>query len=341
MEDTVFDVGLFVRLYYNINVKFMKKVTSYDDEIYILTTDMEKTYLLKAITMKDDEEIRTQEAIGDVMIRLANAGFSVPVWIKKKDGSTSTLYPIGKSKPSFLVLQSFLQGSVLDDIICSQKEMIDLIFKCGQKLAAIARHFKGEDFSHLSRPKSEWNLLQVDIYRPYLAELSDQIREHCQNAIHTFETMVVPKLFSFQAGFIHADGNACNFIISPNGSGWKLTGVIDFGDCCMSHYVVDAGTFIADMMEKAQSSNFDIHEAAKHAYQGYINVLPLNRDEIEVLDLVVAARFAQNISIGTHLMNLKPEKCDLVMQTVKPCSEILTTLSSISRKQIHELWTIS
>nr|CAB3255089.1 hydroxylysine kinase [Phallusia mammillata] len=361
MEDTILEVRHFVKLHYDINVKVVKKVTSYIDENYILTTDTEKTYLLKVITVKDNDDIRTQKAIADVMIRLGSAGFNLPVRLAANNGSTSILCPFGKSKLSFLVLQTFLQGSLLDDIICGEKDMVNLIFECGQKLAAIARHFKvvnteaskdiqkviihlilqGEVLSHLSRPKSEWNLLQVDLYRHYVAELNDQIREHCQNAIHTFATMVVPKLSSFQSGFIHADGNACNFIVSPKEIGWKITGVIDFGDSCTSYYIVDVATLLTYMMQKAQSSNLDIHEVAKHAYQGYINVLPLNQDEIAVLDLVVAARLAQSISIGSHMIKLEPEKSHLIGQSIKPCSEILTKLSSISRKQIRELWAIS
>ena len=73
---------------------------------------------------------------------------------------------------------------------------------------------------------------------------------------------------------------------------YYISGLVDFADANSSIYVYELAIVMADMMSSIDE--IDPLETGRRLFKGYVEVLPLNEEELSVLKLCICIRLLQN-----------------------------------------------
>lgn len=96
--------------------------------------------------------------------------------------------------------------------------------------------------------------------------------------IEEFETKVLKNKDLFEKSIIHGDFNEQNIVVAVNQEGWKIHGVLDFGDTQYSALVFELAIAITYMVLQDKSL-----DAAGYVIAGYSTVRTIPEHEYEVL----------------------------------------------------------
>ena len=115
---------------------------------------------------------------------------------------------------------------------------------------------------------------------------------------------------------------------------YEIFGVIDFGDSSRDCYVFEVA--IA-MMVMGMARDFDPFLAASHVLAGYRSKFPLNDNELGVLKLCLAARWAQSLVMGQYTYQQDPGNLYL-LSTAKSGWAILKQLWETPTEELVRQW---
>jgi 4-aminobutyrate aminotransferase-like enzyme/Ser/Thr protein kinase RdoA (MazF antagonist) len=150
------------------------------------------------------------------------------------------------------------------------------------------------DFEHAAARRAlKWDLARAGWAREYLDAVPDAHRRGiATRVLDAFDTRVQPQLALLRAGVIYNDGNDHNVLVDgPGPLDQRVVGLIDFGDLVHSNLVADLAIAAAyALLDKP-----DPVEAVAHVAAGFHSVLPLEEEEIEVLDTLVRTRLAVSV----------------------------------------------
>ena len=92
---------------------------------------------------------------------------------------------------------------------------------------------------------------------------------------------------------MHGDFNLDNLLLDEQG---RITGILDFGDCCHTALAADVAVAVASFLRGRPPE--DAFRVARIALDGFASRLPLEPLELELLGDLVAARLAAIVSIS-------------------------------------------
>ena len=147
------------------------------------------------------------------------------------------------------------------------------------------------------------------------AAVSDQnrtklVREVCES----FKKEVEPKLHLFPKQTIHADLSHTNIIVTPDGR----FGFIDFGDMNYSCRIFDLAIALMYILNNADDLSCGNTRMAGHFFAGYYSVNPLTEEEVELLHVLVSARFCVSLVIGAYTNKyLDPGNDEYLLQSAR------------------------
>ncbi len=113
-------------------------------------------------------------------------------------------------------------------------------------------------------------------------------------------TGVLPALPALRAQVIHNDLTLDNLLMDAAG---RVTGVIDFGDMTHTPLVLDVPATLQSLVRDRS----DIFDVAGAFLSGYTSVVPLERDEGDLLGDLVLGRMAQTILISVWRTRRYPD----------------------------------
>ena len=158
--------------------------------------------------------------------------------------------------------------------------------------------------AHLSNPtikakETVWDLKHFQKSWAYLSDIPDAkdrnlVRYFCVQ----FTAHVVPVQYGLRQGIIHGDTNDWNLLVDRE----KITGIIDFGDMCHSWLINEIAiglTYI--LMEKENPLPI-----AAHVISAYHDQMPLERQELDILYYLIAARLCTSVLNSAHSKLQKP-----------------------------------
>ncbi|XP_060557771.1 hydroxylysine kinase-like isoform X2 [Ruditapes philippinarum] len=154
-----------------------------------------------------------------------------------------------------------------------------------------------------------WELTGTPKLKPLIEKYCDNdIKELAENIIKAFENKILPVITSFQKGYIHGDFNDCNFIVLQTLTKvdkYTISGLIDYGDACVSFYVYEIATLMADMMAVCQGKQ-NPFEVGKLILRGYRKEFELNSVELDNLRLIICIRMIQYYVLGAEILEKDP-----------------------------------
>ena len=142
---------------------------------------------------------------------------------------------------------------------------------------------------------------------PRLRSLLDEIGEPGRQAlvarmVDRYEERVLPKWGRLRGQVVHGDFNLDNLLLDEQG---RVTGILDFGDCCHSALAADVAVALASFLRGRPTE--DAFRVARIALDGFASRLPLEPLELELLGDLVAARLAAIVSISAWRTRRFPE----------------------------------
>jgi len=139
-----------------------------------------------------------------------------------------------------------------------------------------------------------WNLRATPRLRPLLDEITDSSRRALvTHALDRFEERVAPRWERLRGQVVHGDFNLDNLLLDRHD---RVTGILDFGDCCHTALAADVAVALASFLRGRPTE--DAFRVARIALDGFTSRLPLEPLELELLGDLVAARLAAIVAIS-------------------------------------------
>jgi 4-aminobutyrate aminotransferase-like enzyme/Ser/Thr protein kinase RdoA (MazF antagonist) len=153
-----------------------------------------------------------------------------------------------------------------------------------------------------------WSVQAAPRLRPLLDEIPDPSRRALvAQALDRYEERVQPQWKRLRGQVVHGDFNLDNLLVDEQG---RISGIVDFGDCCHSALAADVAIALASFLRGRPVE--DAFRVARIAVDGFASRFPLEPLELELLGDLVAARLAAIVSISAWRSSRFPENADYI-----------------------------
>ena len=167
------------------------------------------------------------------------------------------------------------------------------------------------------------------------AAVSDENRTKIvRDVCESFKKEVAPKLHLLPRQTIHADANDTNIIITPDNS----FGFIDFGDLNYSCRIFELAISLMYILNIADDLSCGNTRMAGHFFAGYYSVNPLSEEELELLHVLVAARFCQSLVIGAYTNKYLDPDNEYLLETARHGWKNLEAFWKLPKEEVLETW---
>ena len=225
------------------------------------------------------------------------AGFQphLPRIIENKYGNIETGIKIHKNNHNRLRLIAFIEGiemSRLSDI------SDNLLIELGRTLASF--DIAMQAFDHpFARRNHRWNLAAAGQHEDEIRLIADPAkRELLAGSFATWHE-AREKVAEVPWQFIHGDGHDENILVE----GERVTGLIDFGDCCHNPTICELAICLTYLMMRGDEPL----RTATVITAGYQEVRPLAAEETALLYPLVCARLAVSACVANRRKAIDPE----------------------------------
>lgn len=238
-------------------------------------------YVLKIINTLDSKKEKFFDAQTQMLLYLRQQAVECPKPVMNIYGKYHKLVQM-KQKVHLVRLLEFLPGEMLVSVPKSQ----NLFYQAGEYVALIDKSLKRFTHEGLETRRSLWMIDAFPEVSKFLYAVEDAVKQAIvQQVLDAFEKQVVPNLGSLAKGVIHGDFNEHNILVRKNDvpDEYRISGLIDFGDSCVSHYVYELAIALVYMM--LQTSDL---ETGGFVIAGYEMVRPIPDKEKEVLKVNIS-----------------------------------------------------
>ncbi|MGZ4441234.1 MAG: aminotransferase class III-fold pyridoxal phosphate-dependent enzyme, partial [Gaiellaceae bacterium] len=175
-----------------------------------------------------------------------------------------------------------------------------------------------------------WNLHAAPRLRPLLDDIAEpQSQALVARTLDRYEERVLPKWKRLRSQVVHGDFNLDNLLLDEQG---RVTGILDFGDCCHTALAADVAVALASLMRGRPSE--DAFRVARLALDGFASRLPLEPLELELLGDLVAARLAAIVSISAWRSHRFPDNAAYIEAWDDDSWRLLELLDGLAPEEI-------
>ena len=275
--------------HYGINGQ-MRPLTGERDRNYRLTSERSGEHFMLKISHPSEAplvaDFQTQALLH---IAATDPGLPVQRIVPTSDGRPSFLCDPGDGLPRVVRLFSYLPGLPLPEAPRTAAQQLNL----ARMLARLDLALQGFDHpaGALALP---WDIQRADGVRGLLQHVGDPARRALAGRmLDRFEHDTKPVLAGLRAQPIHNDFNIYNVLVDPEDTD-RIAGILDFGDMVRAPLIDDLAVAAAYQLDPAGDALAGIVPfiAAYHA------VLPLAREEVDVLFSLITARLVMVVAIS-------------------------------------------
>lgn len=270
----------------------------------------EKNHLLKHYTNPEEFSLISAEDSILQELNKSNLPFLIPASLQEmaryEDGSFSRLLP-------------FIEGDLLSSVDPSDLLMNDF----GRAVGHLNKELLDVKNDTIQARELFWDMKHALLNEHKKAFIEDpKDRKLITYYFDLFEHHILPVQHQLRYSIIHSDLNDNNIIIADQ----KVSGIIDFGDITYSPLIYEVAIAATYIMLANEKSPFDM---ARAFIQGYHSVLPLKKEEIELLYLLIPSRLCVSVC---NSAKKKAEGADTeyVLISEKPAWNLLRKWISIN-----------
>ncbi|XP_036378022.1 hydroxylysine kinase [Megalops cyprinoides] len=323
---------------YGMTLSQVRPLPSYDDQNFYVAAAGGGEYVLKIMNTVDSQNPTLIEMQTHTMTFLHQRGIPAQTALPTLTGQMMSLEDIdcGSGCQKYLVrLLTYLPGTTIAKVPCSPQ----ILYQTGKMAAMMDRVLQGMEHPNLwvlQRKNFIWNLSNVPLLEPYLHVMDgDPVQQVVKEVIEMYKRQVLPNLGSFRKCINHGDFNDLNILVEPDDlEGYKISGILDFGDMSSGYYVFELAITIMYMMIESPNPI----EVGGPVLAGWESIIPLNEAERNALYLLVLGRFCQSLVLARHSVTLQPENEEYLMITAKTGIRHLIRLWELGKDEVERRW---
>jgi 4-aminobutyrate aminotransferase-like enzyme/Ser/Thr protein kinase RdoA (MazF antagonist) len=246
-------------------------------------------YVLKVHNPADPAEVVAMRSEAIAHIQRVDPLLPVAGPVPDRDGRDAVTVIAADGRPSVVQLFELLPGRHP-----SREELTPAaLVHFGAVAARLGRALRGF-FHAAARYEIDWDLRHTASLAGKLDHLTADERELVLEVLERFSGLVAPRFEGLRAQVVHNDLSRTNLLVD---SELRIVGITDFGDATHTALVCDLAIALADLLDGRP----DFLDLAPHLVGGYRSVVPLERDEAELLGDLVAARLATALALGSWM----------------------------------------
>jgi len=273
-----------------------RSLPSERDQNFHLRSDDGKEYVLKIANNSEQEAILDlQNSAMDYLAK--KLPFLTLSRVCRTTTGLSTITATGPKRTiHFVRLLTFVPGTTLARV---RQHSPELLYSLGLALGRIDHSLM--DFTHPAAFRElKWDLSRTLWIRNYTQYILDQRRRNLiEGFLNDFENRVVPVLAALRTSVIYNDANDYNVLVN---SKHRMIGFIDFGDMVHTQTVCELAVGAAyAMLHKS-----DPYAALASVVAGYQKVLPLTKQELEILLPLICARLCITVTNAAYQRTEEP-----------------------------------
>ncbi|XP_068176177.1 hydroxylysine kinase-like [Antennarius striatus] len=330
-------VELMKRLY-RLTPSEMNSLPSYCDQNFYVMTSEGDEYVLKIMNSDDSKNPTLIDVQTSLMSFLHQNKFPTPTALPTISGQLMSLEEkdCGYGCKKYLVrLLTYLPGTLISKVPLTPQ----LLYETGKmaaKMDEILQEFKHPDLSVLQREQFIWSLSNIPFLEAYIYVLDGHpLQAALKSVIHQYKSSVIPNHSNFRKGIVHGDLNDLNILVQPcESDGYKISGILDFGDLSSGYFIYELAITIAYMMVHHQTPI----EVGGPMLAGWENVFPLNKSEKDCLYVLVLSRFCQSIVYAHYFVIQNPENEEYLMVTAKKAVHAFRHLLELGKEEAEKVW---
>ena len=266
-----------------------------------LDTGDGRTFVVKVANPEDSAELLGLQ--NAAMTRLADAWRSsrAPRPIPSRDGGALCTLDSADGNPVRVRVLTFLPGTPLSGVEGRDPHSLRRLGTAVGEMDALLADL---EWPNLERDLP-WDLARAGWISAHTRRIPDREgRALVERWILQYRGRVVPHLGSLPRSLIHGDANDENVLVvrDPEG-GWRVAGLVDFGDMVHSHTVNDLAIACAYVLFGVA----DPLAAAGSVVAGYHRARPLSEPEIRVLFPLVGMRLCVSVMMSALAATEDPE----------------------------------
>ncbi|KAJ8374259.1 hypothetical protein SKAU_G00048390 [Synaphobranchus kaupii] len=268
---------------FGLTVTKIRPLPSYDDQNFHVRDSEGGEYVLKIMNSVFSQNMDVIELQTHAMAWLHQNGLPAQTALPNLTGTKMSLEDIdcGSGSQKYLVrLLTYLPGTTISKIACSPQMLyqvgrmaatMDIILhklspptepgtrtpspSPGPIVSQTQDQMEHPKLSALQRENWLWNLANLPMLEPYLQTYEgEHEKQVVKDVMKMFETQVLVNMSSFRKCINHGDFNDLNILVEPDATtGYRITGILDFGDMSNGYYVFELAITIMYMMIESQS----------------------------------------------------------------------------------------
>ena len=181
-----------------------------------------------------------------------------------------------------------------------------------------------------------WDLASLPDVRKHLPLIDDaEKRELAERVICGFEEEVMPHIHTMTRGIIHGDFNGMNVLLSRSGTGYAVTGCIDFGDIVYSCDVFELAITLAYAMLQKEEDPLNY---SSPIIPGYLAAFPLAEAEFRCLYYCILGRMVQSAVTGEAQFKQQPWNSYLLLAP-KRFWKLVREILNLGRDEVEKIWS--
>ncbi|KAM9357589.1 hydroxylysine kinase [Symphorus nematophorus] len=326
-----------VKRFFGLTASEIRSLPSYDDQnFYVLAVEGDE-YVLKIMNSEDSKNFNLIDVQTCAMSFLQQNGLPAQTALPTTSGQLICLEEAdcGYGRQEYLVrMLTYLPGTTISKVPLTPK----LLYETGKTAARMDKILQQFEHPHLGLLGREfvWGLSYLHLLEKYINVLDgDPLQEVVKSVLHQYQTSVIPKCSDFRKCINHGDFNDLNILVQPDdGDGYRISGILDFGDMSSGYYIYELAINIMYMM----TEHPEPIEVGGPVLAGWESVLPLNEAERDCLYVLVLSRFCQSLVLARYNVTLHPENAEYLLISSRRGVHILRDLWELGKEHVEKVW---
>ncbi|MCP4769581.1 MAG: phosphotransferase [Gammaproteobacteria bacterium] len=298
------------------------------DQIFKVKTESGDGFVLRLTNPAEDRQVTNFQTEAMVHLNKMAPDLPVPRVIRDENGDAEIEVILPDDRLSIARLITLLPGVALATVPernpAVRASMADHIAKMGFALRSF--------FHPAANHELLWDMKHALKLRELLPYLQDEdTRSLVEKGLDAFEHNVAPIQSSLRAQVIHNDFNFSNVMIDEHQP--EITGVLDFGDMVYAPLIYDLAVALAYQFSGDDDDAPGIITEFTHRYH---RIIPLQRQELELLYDLITTRQVLSLLIGHWRASLYPGNRQYILRNSTFSRVGIERLAALDRDEVTQ-----